>query len=167
MFAPFPGALSTFNQGLISIILVLRTYALYGQNRYVLLATSSAGIVNVVISAWASSAMTGSLFSFQPLVSCVPILQVPQLDRLRYGWIATFAFDFLIFSLTFGRALKLMRTESNKRETVSLARLIVRDGSLYFLVMSIVNALNFVFFLKVTNALFSSTTGTNSMIAHV
>ena len=48
---------------------------------------------------------------------------------LRYGWIATFAFDFLIFSLTFGRALRLMRSESNKRETISLARLIVRDGT--------------------------------------
>ncbi len=58
--------------------------------------TTSLGIVNIGIGAvranldsnltiflifgpkWATSAMTGSLFSFHPLVSCIPILQTPQ-----------------------------------------------------------------------------------------
>lgn len=167
MFAPFPGALNTFSQGVIMIILLLRTYALYERKLWVLVLTTSVGLVNIGVGAWAASAMTGELFTFKPIQSCVPILQVPKLDRLRFAWVSTFAFDFLIFCLTIKRTYCVMRKQSNRRMDSSLALLVMRDGSLFFLVMAVVNALNFVLFMNLTNAFFSSTTGSNSLIAHV
>jgi len=142
---------------------VLRTYALYERKAWVLLLTSLAGAVNIGFSAWATSAMIGNLFDFPPIVACVPILQVDFKDRLRYGWIATFSFDFLIFGLTIGRTFTLIRG----RGKTSLVTLVMRDGSLFFLVMSTVNAINFAFYATVTNPFFASTTGTSSLVAHV
>ncbi|KLO16077.1 hypothetical protein SCHPADRAFT_870069 [Schizopora paradoxa] len=117
-FAPFPGSMNTFSQAIISrmflfiltrsvittVVLVLRTYALYGQKYWVLLITSLAGTVNIGISA-------------------VGVLLDPG---LRYGWIATFSFDFLIFCLTIGKTCVLSRGRGGSSR--SLVALVMRDG---------------------------------------
>ncbi|TDL17545.1 hypothetical protein BD410DRAFT_794241 [Rickenella mellea] len=163
-FAPFIGAMTTLGQVVLVVILVLRTYALYQRNIWVLIFTLSVGLTSIGISTWAAVVMTGELFSFHPFGLCAPTTGVHE-DQLKFSWTAIFAFDYVIFMLTICRTILLRRAQRNAGTRSSLATLIMRDG----IVLCAVNIGNFVYFAKAPGGvfLFQQTTGSNSMLTHI
>ncbi|KAI5119073.1 hypothetical protein M0805_005491 [Coniferiporia weirii] len=165
-FAPFIGALSVFSNAIAAVILILRTYALYGRALWVLVLTGFIGAASVVIGGWSASSVMGELFDFKPLSVCVPMF-LEDNRGLRLAWISTFVFDFVVFLLTIVRSYRFVRAQANPQMQSDLATLVMRDGSIYFLVMSVVNAANFVLSSEISNSFFASATGTNSLLAQV
>ncbi|EJD05631.1 uncharacterized protein FOMMEDRAFT_166003 [Fomitiporia mediterranea MF3/22] len=86
---------------------------------------------------------------------------------LRFTWIMTFIFDIVVFGLTIARTYQYAKAHSRMRMHSDLTFLLMRDGSIYFLVMSIVNAANYILSIRIRNSFFASATGTNSILANV
>jgi len=82
-FGRFPGAMNTISLGIITIFLVLRTYAIYLRRSWVPVSTVPLGIVNVVLAAWSLTKVRTLLFSFGTgaLDSCVPELLLRSVIR--------------------------------------------------------------------------------------
>ncbi|KLO05185.1 hypothetical protein SCHPADRAFT_733824 [Schizopora paradoxa] len=78
--AHFPGAMSTVSLGIITIFLILRTYAVYYRSLWVLAVTVPFGIVNVVLAAWALTKVKTILFTFGSgsLRTCVPAVLISE-----------------------------------------------------------------------------------------
>ncbi|KAL5514434.1 hypothetical protein ACEPAG_2522 [Sanghuangporus baumii] len=164
-FAPFVGILSLISNIISAIILILRTYALYERALWVLIVTGIFGAASVAVGAWSVNSVDGELFNFQPIVVCVPMLIHNQ--GLKFAWIMTFCFDFVVFGLTIARTYRYMKAQSRLHMESRLTVLLMRDGSIYFLVMSIVNAANYILAARIRNSFFASATGTNSIFANV
>ncbi|OCB86468.1 hypothetical protein A7U60_g6361 [Sanghuangporus baumii] len=164
-FAPFVGVLSLISNIISAIILILRTYALYERATWVLIVTGIFGAASVAVGAWSVNSVDGELFNFQPIVVCVPMLIHDQ--GLKFAWITTFCFDFVVFGLTIARTYRYMKAQSRLHMESRLTVLLMRDGSIYFLVMSIVNAANYILAARIQNSFFASATGTNSILANV
>ncbi|KAL5498765.1 hypothetical protein ACEPAH_2120 [Sanghuangporus vaninii] len=165
-FAPFVGILSLISNIISAIILILRTYALYERALWVLVVTGIFGAASVAVGAWSVNSVDGELFNFQPIVVCVPML-IQGPPGLKFAWITTFCFDFVVFGLTIARTYRYMKAQSRLHMESRLTVLLMRDGSIYFLVMSIVNAANYILATRIQNSFFASATGTNSILANV
>ncbi|TDL17546.1 hypothetical protein BD410DRAFT_794242 [Rickenella mellea] len=164
-FVPYIGALNAFTQFIITIALCLRTWALYGRNTYVLIVTSCIGFTSVAIAGLGASEVDGELLSFRPLMACVPVRTSGHGKSVAFAWIILLAFDSLIFALTIFRTYRYAKT--NNHVTSPLFKLLMRDGSMYFLCMCIVNAGNFIWFKLESQQVFAESTGTNSIMTLV
>ncbi|KAF9264364.1 hypothetical protein L218DRAFT_987077 [Marasmius fiardii PR-910] len=119
------------------IILILRVHAIYSQARWVLYLTAPVYIVQLVVMGWAIPA--GIPASLPPgFVGCVPSSAPGTGLRLSGIYIAALAFDAVIFALTLGRAIYYRLTDS----LIPLVTLVIRDGTLYFAVIFVVNLTN-------------------------
>ncbi|KAG7096219.1 hypothetical protein E1B28_003671 [Marasmius oreades] len=119
------------------IILILRVHAIYSQATWILCVTLPIYITQLIVMGWAIPAAVPA--NLPPgFIGCIP---VPKLDtglRLASIYIAALAFDATIFALTFGRAIYSRLTGSS----IPLKTLIIRDGTLYFAVIFVVNLTN-------------------------
>ncbi|KAJ7866647.1 hypothetical protein B0H13DRAFT_2066363 [Mycena leptocephala] len=98
---------SILAQIFVAALLIMRTYALYGQSRMILIVTSGIALAAVVVGA--------VLFLS---VGCA------SGSRLRLAWMGMLVFDIAIFVLTAARALILSREQRG-----GLFILLVRDGT--------------------------------------
>jgi len=132
-FAHFPGAMNTVSLGIITIFLVLRTYAIHYRHVWVLVVTVPLGIVNVALAAWSLTKVRTILFTFGAgaLRTCVPAVLESDAP-FRASWGTTIAFDTLISVLTISKTYRMHRENREIGMESRLAAMLLQDGSLYY-----------------------------------
>ncbi|KAF9262114.1 hypothetical protein L218DRAFT_1078124 [Marasmius fiardii PR-910] len=161
-------ALVIFTQLTVSGILTLRIYALYGCNRRLLCFMLSVGVAMIILACvrstpGATSVARSPSSRHQFLVFSSHKDQLVEqltlgvrcniyLDRItsfREGstWVMVFIYDTMIFGLSVWIAFKTRREfEMLRRITVSLKVILLRDGVIYFGIVSVVNLANILTF---------------------
>ncbi|CAE6536840.1 unnamed protein product [Rhizoctonia solani] len=153
-FIPFAGASTLVSIAIAEIILILRTYALYQRNKYIL---------GLLAFFWTGQMIVMGTTMRHPtrvelpegLVGCI---QGGNGSYAAAFWLAPLATDSIIFGLTMFRSLQYIY---KARYRVPLIHVIVRDGVLYFTVILSANLLNCLLYylappsLKVIGASFS------------
>ncbi|KAJ3797645.1 hypothetical protein GGU11DRAFT_756559 [Lentinula aff. detonsa] len=126
----------------IGVLLLLRTYALYERNFKVLVLLVVVGlallIFGISVLAWGRNEI-----QFQATV-----VVSNELGCLALVWGGMLLFDFLVFSLTFYKALTLQRDGR-----VTLLSVLMRDGTVYFGVMAISIIANILTFMHLPHEL--------------
>ncbi|KAJ7041564.1 hypothetical protein C8F04DRAFT_1079269 [Mycena alexandri] len=126
------------SQILVAVMLIMRTYALYERNKYTLLLTVGVTLAAIIVAL--SVTLTGSdlntLDAHLRTFGCPS--PTPHATNLRdaAAWGGMLVFDVMIFSLTVYKALK------HDVRAGSLFSVLLRDGSLYFIIMIASNAVN-------------------------
>uniref|UniRef100_A0A8H7XPR2 Transmembrane protein n=1 Tax=Psilocybe cubensis TaxID=181762 RepID=A0A8H7XPR2_PSICU len=122
-------------QVIIGTISVLRTYALYGRSRRILILLC---IVTVIAAAFGLFCSFTSQDTYTeadfPSKSCLLPLSDRAAQRQLLGWVALVAFEVLIFGLILYKSVTL----SNKMSgTFAILDIMLRDGALYFGVIAL------------------------------
>ncbi|KAF8150592.1 hypothetical protein B0H34DRAFT_143963 [Crassisporium funariophilum] len=125
--------LAVLIQIIVGILLMIRTYALYNKNRFILLLLCAAAAIVIAYGFWCVLASQGSNYTTEdlPLTGCLLPTNEKLSSRLASAWTGMLGFDILIFGLTLYKSLTY-RSEGN----TSLIKVMLRDGTLYFGVMS-------------------------------
>jgi len=126
-------------QILAGILCIVRVYSLYARSRRILglLVFSSTGsIFTALVSIFLfRNAGSKTIIFVSPFGGCA--LYMPQIGGrfAAIAWIGGLLFDSVIFSLTLYKAFAIGRR-------VNLVNVILRDGTMYFLVLSLMNLAN-------------------------
>ncbi|KDQ63226.1 hypothetical protein JAAARDRAFT_120933 [Jaapia argillacea MUCL 33604] len=140
-----PVALAMWNQHIV--VLLIRTYAFFNRNRYLLCFLTSALCGVVAYQLYVDISQMDLLpFVTPPFTSgpCFP-MSIPHSAHLL-GKIAPLLFDTLVTSVTVWKAITIRR-----RSGISSSRLIqtfLREGVFYYLLISIANLINGIFYLQ-------------------
>ncbi|KAJ7691050.1 hypothetical protein B0H17DRAFT_1063963 [Mycena rosella] len=130
-------------QLMVGAMLILRTYALYERDRRVLAVLVSVAAGAVAVAIW--SVFTGKTGDTQDNLhlyfGCNYGISHTQGVSLATAWAGVAGFDCLIFLLTLWKVLTRHRLHATNLLTVLL-----RDGSVYFLVMFMSNLSNIITF---------------------
>jgi len=166
-FARFPGAINTVSLGIITIFLVLRTYALYFRRPWILVVIVPLGIINVVLAAWSLTKVKTLLFSFGTgeLHACVPELLLSK-TPFKASWSITIAFDTIISVLTISKTYRMHRENRRAGIESRLTGMLLHDGSIYCSVMTVANVLNFILFWAENFNFIEAGAGNSSEITH-
>lgn len=136
-------------QFIVCLILSLRTYALYGRSKHLLIWMV---VVVIVLAGVASAGIFGHFSSTVIVTSGVicyesDVTVTPASPGL--AWVALFAYELLIFALTLSRIFKIrgmLRSPyliMSRKNTVDI---IFQDGAMYFGAMTLSNIPNIVMF---------------------
>ncbi|KAJ7096572.1 hypothetical protein B0H15DRAFT_825645 [Mycena belliarum] len=125
-------------QLIVSIIMIIRVYALFGRSRRVLWAILALGACVVGVSVWSIAGQHGH--RPQILGGCYFRITQPSAIRLAACWEALFVFDSVIFGLTVYNASTTRQRYAMSKMT--LHTLVVRDGAWYFGIMALANLAN-------------------------
>jgi len=133
-------------QLIISLLFILRLYALYDKDKRILgfLCIVTTGMVGNGLLQWYLSGKDGSPTISQAVQSRVGCLQnytVNQGLHLVYLWLGVSVLDLSVFFLTLLKTLKLRRETQGGVVTV-----LMRDGVLYFGIITLTNAANMLTF---------------------
>ncbi|KAF9264604.1 hypothetical protein L218DRAFT_232168 [Marasmius fiardii PR-910] len=158
----FREAMLIFAQLVVVFILTLRMYALYGRGRRLLcfmlvaigvLLSIACVYLSIGFNLGSHSYPPSQAFTFtghntQPEMrgSCHTELDKETSDRQAIAWMTLFTYDTLIFGLGIYNAFKTRRELQILRHRVSLKVILLRDGSMYFGVVSVVNLANILTF---------------------
>ncbi|KAF7300525.1 hypothetical protein HMN09_00937000 [Mycena chlorophos] len=141
-FTTYHGAFALFSQIPVALILITRTYALYEQNKAVLAAMTFV-CVGSIINALAFI-LTGqprdTLSAPLAALGCPGATPNDFAKRGAIAWSGLLVFDLMIFVLTVAKTLKPGLSGSRRGESLFLV--LLRDGALYFAVLSLLNAIN-------------------------
>lgn len=129
-------------QVMCSIVMTLRVYAIYGENRRVLFLLFS--IIGLAMGIGLCAVFFKPSLSTTPVQShgCLHFISPRQSPGYAAAWSAQLFFDAMVFGLTIW---KLLRMESMGRR--SLVDILLRDGAMYFAVMTAINAANIIIFI--------------------
>ncbi|KAH9981110.1 hypothetical protein BGW80DRAFT_309036 [Lactifluus volemus] len=132
-FHIFHQVVMILSQALACVLCLFRVYALYGQSRIVLgflLGISLGAIINACLM---MVAIRGNIYIvIYGIHGCNQITSTPGGLYAALAWTGVLVFDLAIFSLTLYKAFEIGRGGR-------LWNVIVRDGTMYFLVLSIMN----------------------------
>ncbi|KAJ7260124.1 hypothetical protein C8J57DRAFT_1471769 [Mycena rebaudengoi] len=131
-------------QIIVGVMLILRTYALYERNKYILVSTIliSLGLVGVAMyTVLSGKGGTDDAVGLPLYIGCIYSISRSKSLVLTGAWAGLGVFDSMIFTLTFYRALSQRR--ANRLQLITV---LLRDGSLYFGVMIIANLCNILTF---------------------
>ncbi|KAJ7209022.1 hypothetical protein B0H12DRAFT_1330135 [Mycena haematopus] len=126
------------SQVLVAVMLIMRTFALYGRSKKILAFTILVTLGAFVFAAWIlftgndSDTLSAQIDAF----GCPIGTSHSKSLRLGAAWSGMLVFDITIFGLTLFKALRL-----NVRRG-DLVTILLRDGSVYFALMVISNAYN-------------------------
>ncbi|KAL4073422.1 hypothetical protein J3A83DRAFT_4228433 [Scleroderma citrinum] len=127
------------------VIMIMRAYAFYDRNRWILGLLILVALISIGICCWAFLLKSPSLV-MHPLqtrvVGCLGPITQAQASRFAAAWGGQLLFDGFVFALTLSRLLHIRSTG----ERTFITRLI-RDGALYFAAMSVINIANIITFL--------------------
>ncbi|TFK40054.1 hypothetical protein BDQ12DRAFT_734091 [Crucibulum laeve] len=121
-------------QTIVGILLIMRTYALYKRNIWVLLGLCAAGGVVIAFGTWCvvSGGKSTQTAASLPITGCLVPISQDDASRLASAWTGMLCFDVLIFGMTIYKSI------TRKREGRStLLNVLIRDGAIYFGVMVI------------------------------
>ncbi|KAI0078632.1 hypothetical protein K474DRAFT_1770934 [Panus rudis PR-1116 ss-1] len=131
-----------------AVLLTLRTYALYGHSRIVLISLVTYMIVGFGVVIWAilmgehlpgpdvCMVLSGSR-------ACKSVLSDKQTFYLAIDLMAAMSYDIIIFCLTLYKCLRYRKHTSNR-----LITLMMRDGTMYFAFLIVGHTLNIISTLK-------------------
>ncbi|KIY65996.1 hypothetical protein CYLTODRAFT_399460 [Cylindrobasidium torrendii FP15055 ss-10] len=131
-------------QVIVSTVLIIRTYALYGRSRRIAAFQITVALVALGVGIYAlfSGRSKGAPVPDLPLyVGCTSGVAKDTAERIGAAWSSMLVFDGVIFYLTVHKAIEL-----NKQRGVNLLRILLRDGAVYFAVMIIANVANIITF---------------------
>ncbi|KAF8513994.1 hypothetical protein BU17DRAFT_94856 [Hysterangium stoloniferum] len=130
-------------QTLSAIILLLRTYAIYGQSHVILIVLCIAWWVEIGVGIWGASSLVPVLLP-PGAKGCLPHAPDTSRFRLAAAYFSSVVYEALIYTLTLARTLRHCRYRSGSyflKPQSSLISVIVRDGSIYFVVLLSANLL--------------------------
>ncbi|KAI6041956.1 hypothetical protein EDC04DRAFT_2663991 [Pisolithus marmoratus] len=127
-----------------SVIMMMRVYAFYNHDRRVLAVFVLVAFISAGICCWAF------LFRGPPLLppkymvptGCLGPTYAPQAPRYAAAWGGQLVFDALVFAFTLW---KLLRAGTMGERT--FIDILLRDGTMYFAVMTVINVANITMFL--------------------
>ncbi|KAJ7152674.1 hypothetical protein C8R43DRAFT_1003247 [Mycena crocata] len=132
-------------QACVAAMLIMRTHALYGRSRkllaFMLVVTFAAAAIGAYIIVTDKGDSTG-LNNMLLEVGCATGLVLSSSRRIGFGWTGMLVFDIMIFVLTAWKALVVSREQRG-----GLIKLLMRDGSAYFLIMVVSNCGNIMSFM--------------------
>ncbi|KAF8874536.1 hypothetical protein BD779DRAFT_1678681 [Infundibulicybe gibba] len=125
-------------------LMTLRVYALYRCSSRLL-----GGMVTVAIVLFILAC--GTLFSqggtaAQPVFGCHVGLSYDSSARIVTAWESLFAYDSMIFTLTLIKTWQARRSMKLRTRELSIITLLLRDGAVYFAVMTLSNLANILTF---------------------
>ncbi|KAJ7895559.1 hypothetical protein B0H14DRAFT_2680829 [Mycena olivaceomarginata] len=128
------------SQILVAVMLIMRTYALYERNKYVLALTVVVTLTVIVFALYILLAGSShdTLDPFLKSFGCPSAAPHDSNLRLAAAWSGMLIFDVMIFVLTVYKALR------HDMGSGSLFSVLFRDGSMYFGIMIAVNVGNIV-----------------------
>ncbi|KAI6011353.1 hypothetical protein EDC04DRAFT_3121972 [Pisolithus marmoratus] len=154
-------------QIIAGIIMIIRVYALYMKSRRVLLFLVLVILAGIGVGCWAILSPSPSTARFVPISPLRNGCNVPttyeQAERNAIAWSGQMAFDAIVFVLTLWRTLRVRRLGNR-----TLLDIFIRDGALYFGLMTGANVANITTLLvcntSTTKSLFLGFTNTISSI---
>ncbi|KAI6142602.1 hypothetical protein BKA82DRAFT_1003386 [Pisolithus tinctorius] len=147
----YNGWLAIVVQAVGGIVMIMRVYALYERSRCVLAMLVFFGVCGILVGAWAVSSLPFSppaVPTLEFLIGCPGkgLLTFDQGLYLAAAWSGQLLFDMIVFGLTLWRSVS-SRTPGKR----SISDVLLRDGCLYFAVMSIANLGNIITLLVVND----------------
>ncbi|KAJ7624742.1 hypothetical protein FB45DRAFT_1060944 [Roridomyces roridus] len=137
-------------QTLGGVILIMRTYALYGRSKRILifLLVLTLGVIGGVVGSTIFSGKSSRDEMDVPLlIGCTYELTRRQGLGHAISWAVTAGFDLVVFALTLYRALS-----QRQQNRSNLLHVLLRDGCIYFGVMVLCNLANILTFVAVTSS---------------
>ncbi|TCD69426.1 hypothetical protein EIP91_007773 [Steccherinum ochraceum] len=127
-----------FAQLIVGYILALRTFALWGRSRRVLILILGVAALLLAISLWA---LTGQTSDTSIDLGCHTASSKISAIHIAVAWECLFVFDTMILCLTLYKSYKeISRARIGTLDELFL--LIARDGAMYFAVMACANLVN-------------------------
>ncbi|KAJ6511174.1 hypothetical protein C8R45DRAFT_1089288 [Mycena sanguinolenta] len=141
---------------LVGLILIIRTYALYHKSKRILVFMIFVAIATVGVALRSAFNTPPDIRSdnVQQHVGCAFGITKPRGVNLAIAWAGSGVSDFIIFLLTLYKGLS-----SGRSRGTNFLTLLLRDGSIYFGVMTLSNIWNISSFVLYTRGI--STTFTN------
>lgn len=131
-------------------LLFIRTYALYDRSKRVLWVLGFAFLTGLVTTIWsvASSNTSVNISSIKSsaLQGCELPLTTRQADFLIAPWCSMLLFDAIVFLLTLRRSVQVIQLSGASGR---MFQIMLRDGTIYFGALVILNTLNILTFLLV------------------
>jgi len=145
---------------IVAILLTLRIYALYECDKRVLIILSvflvgGIGLAIVTDLLAHSTKLPSSI----PSAGCHDFLNLKNAALVAVGWEALFFYDLLLFGMTLLKAYQARYATGPRTRMIvpfrgmSLFSVVVRDGTIYYGIMSLVNFLNVITFYVTGNSL--------------
>ncbi|KAF4616862.1 hypothetical protein D9613_008214 [Agrocybe pediades] len=131
---------------LVSVLLTLRIYALYGCSVRILTFMVGSGMILIGISCWTLFGQQNPHSSEGVVGGCHIGMARETAFRIAGAWEALFVYDSIIFTLTILKTWKARREHRITGVTIPLISLILRDGAIYFAVMALCNFANILTF---------------------
>jgi len=132
-------------EALIELTLIVRVYAMYGRNPWILAALAFV-LLLVAIPLWATITIGHPQIFTAPgpgVPGCHNVTPRTEALRIAGGWEAIIACDVLVFLLTLRKAYTQRRSNSTLMYTsTSLVERMWRDGVMYFGLIVLVNTAN-------------------------
>ncbi|KAF8876004.1 hypothetical protein BD779DRAFT_1804446 [Infundibulicybe gibba] len=133
------------NQLLVSVLMTLRVYALYGCSPRILRNMAITGAAVGSVACWAVFANQNTTVS-QQMFDCHTGLSYDTSKRLAIAWEALFAYDSIVFALTVMKTWRAGRNIEIRARRLPIITLLLRDGAIYFAVMALSNLANILTF---------------------
>ncbi|CAA7263896.1 unnamed protein product [Cyclocybe aegerita] len=145
-FVQFLGASSVSVSSLCGLLMILRVYALYHRSNTLLVLLLSIWVAQLVTSVVGIS--TAGALQLPPGPMFVGCILTATSKWLAVNWAGPLILDGAIFFLTLWRTREYLRSS----DKIPLLQILVRDGTLYFLVIFLVNLSNaFLYFFAPNN----------------
>ncbi|KAL5521587.1 hypothetical protein ACEPAF_2335 [Sanghuangporus sanghuang] len=136
---------SVLVQIIVGVILIIRTYALYERNLRIAIIMAIFAFIVVCIGVWAilgKSSVVEEPFDLSFMLGCHPLIAREGAIRLAAAWGGLLLFDSVIFTLTLVKAIAIWKLGTRR-----LFHVLVRDGTIYYLVLAMANLSNILTFL--------------------
>ncbi|KZP23494.1 hypothetical protein FIBSPDRAFT_952015 [Athelia psychrophila] len=135
--------LSDKNLIIVGILLIARVYAMYGRSRWIVILFLIIAVITITLGCWSVLTIPDprTVDSMVFYDGCHGALDQKQGARLALAWIGQLCFDALVFVLTLYKSFVIRRSKNK-----TLVGTLLRDGTLYFAVMTAVNLGNILTF---------------------
>jgi hypothetical protein len=135
------------SQVLVCVIVSMRIYALYNCSKRILWFLVMFACLLIVVAAWSMTNQSTIDHQQVSVRECQLSMSYPTAIRLSLCWIALFAYDFTLFSLTMYKTWKSKMYRSLATSgSAPILTLLLRDGAAYFMCMALVNLSNILTF---------------------
>ncbi|KLO11407.1 hypothetical protein SCHPADRAFT_942111 [Schizopora paradoxa] len=153
------------NEVIVGAVLIIRTYAVYGKRFIIFIALFILVFILFILAVWAvfAPAPPPMLMPDESSIGCPMALSNEQLSgiiagRIALVWEGMLFVDTIILCLTAYKVYRLRKSSAK-----DLLKMLLRDGFVYYLIISIANSVNIVTFLSPV----PSFRGTGSTFANV
>ncbi|KAI6097995.1 hypothetical protein EV401DRAFT_1029485 [Pisolithus croceorrhizus] len=151
-----------------AIAMIVRVYALYERSRYILAMLVFLAVGANAVGFWVVSSIPSSASVVVPAPAQEPLIGCPdsgflspdQSLYLAVAWGGQLLFDVVVFGLTFWRSVHCRTPGQN-----NISDVLLRDGSLYFAVMSAANIGNITALLVASDNVKDVTPGFTNVIS--